>query len=44
MPCLSEKEPNLINIIYIIAAAVDPVEPEHVLEALESYPDYKLSM
>jgi len=26
------------------AAAVDPVEPDHVLKALEAYPDYKLSM
>ncbi|OBZ89289.1 Hydroxyacylglutathione hydrolase, mitochondrial [Choanephora cucurbitarum] len=26
------------------AAAIDPVEPDHILEALEEYPDYTLSM
>jgi hypothetical protein len=27
-----------------LAAAIDPVEPDNVLKALESYPDYTLSM
>ncbi|CAO0792161.1 unnamed protein product [Mucor circinelloides] len=45
VPCLKD------NYAYLLldqkskqAAAVDPVEPDHVLKALEAYPDYKLSM
>ncbi|GAA5798438.1 hypothetical protein HPULCUR_003841 [Helicostylum pulchrum] len=35
--CLQDKQSKA-------TAAIDPVEPEHVLKAMESYPDYKLSM
>lgn len=35
---------NNVLFISVEAAVVDPVEPDHVLKALEAYPDYKLSM
>jgi hydroxyacylglutathione hydrolase len=45
VPCLQD------NYAYLLldqaskkAAVVDPVEPDNVFKALESYPDYTLSM